>query len=163
MLRLDINLVFTIINLLIIYFIVSKFLFQPVKKILEKRQEEIDQQYAEAQTAKTQAEALRQQYEESVKSIAEEKAAAVNEARTLADGEYNRIVTEAKAEAEKLVSDARRIAHSEQENSVRRAQEQIAGLVVEATARVVASGQGQAADRELYNQFLAKTGKQKHK
>ena len=39
-------------------------------------------------------------------------------------------------------------------------QEQIAELVVAATAKVVASGQGQAADRELYNQFLAKTGEQ---
>lgn len=36
MLKLDINLVFTVINLLIIYFIVSKFLFQPVKNILAK-------------------------------------------------------------------------------------------------------------------------------
>ena len=85
----------------------------------------------------------------------------MSQARTLADGEYNRIVADAKQEAEKLVSDARRIAHSEQERSVRLAQEQIAGLVVEATARVVASGQGQAADRELYNQFLSKTGQQK--
>ena len=48
MLKLDINLVFTVINLLIIYFIVSKFLFQPVKNILAKRQEELDKQYADA-------------------------------------------------------------------------------------------------------------------
>ena len=63
MLKLDINLVFTVINLLIIYFILSKFLFKPVKNILAKRQEEIDKQYAEAEEAKTQAGALRQQYE----------------------------------------------------------------------------------------------------
>lgn len=54
MLKLDINLVFTVINLLIIYFILSKFLFKPVKNILAKRQEEIDKQYAEAEEAKTQ-------------------------------------------------------------------------------------------------------------
>lgn len=36
MLKLDINLVFTVINLLIIYFILSKFLFKPVKNILAK-------------------------------------------------------------------------------------------------------------------------------
>lgn len=160
MLRLDINLVFTIINLLIIYFIVSKFLFKPVKKILAKRQEEIDQQYADAESAKMQAGALQQQYEDRIKGIDEEKAAAIDAARAKADAEYGRIVTEAKAEAQKLVSDARRIAQSEQERSIRLAQEQIAGLVVEATARVVASGQGQTADRELYNQFLAKTGEQ---
>ena len=73
MLKLDINLVFTVINLLIIYFILSKFLFKPVKNILAKRQEEIDKQYAEAEEAKTQAGALRQQYEACVKGIDEEK------------------------------------------------------------------------------------------
>ena len=88
MLKLDINLVFTVINLLIIYFILSKFLFKPVKNILAKRQEEIDKQYAEAEEAKTQAGALRQQYEACVKGIDEEKAAAVSKAREKADEEY---------------------------------------------------------------------------
>lgn len=70
-------------------------------------------------------------------------------------------MAEAKSEAQKIVSDARRKAQGEQERSIRQAQEEIAGLVMEAAARVVASGQGQAADRELYNQFLAKTGEQR--
>jgi F-type H+-transporting ATPase subunit b len=161
MLKLDINLVFTVINLLIIYFIVSKFLFQPVKNILAKRQEELDKQYADAAAAKSQAGELRQQYEERVKGIDEEKAAAVSKAREKADEEYGRIVAEAKAEAQKIMSDAKKKAQCEQERSIRQAQEQIAGLVMEAAARVVVSGEGQAADRELYNQFLAKTGEQR--
>lgn len=160
MLRLDINLVFTIINLLIIYFIVAKFLFKPIKNILAKRQEEIDKQYAGAKEAEIQALELKKQYEDSAKQIADEKAAAVNEARTKAGEEYDRIIADAKAEADKLVDNARKLAHMEQEKSVRQAQEQIADLVVEAAAKVVASGQGSAADRELYNQFLAKTGEQ---
>lgn len=160
MLRLDINLVFTIINLLIIYFIVAKFLFKPIKNILAKRQEEIDKQYADAKAAQDQAMELKKQYEDSVKSIADEKAAAVNEARTKAGEEYDRIVADAKTEADKLMDNAKKLAHMEQEKSIRQAQEQIADLVVEATAKVVASGQGSAADRELYNQFLAKTGEQ---
>lgn len=160
MLRLDINLVFTIINLLIIYFIVAKFLFKPIKNILAKRQEEIDKQYADAKTAEDKAMELKQQYENSVKGIADEKAAAVNEARAKAGEEYDRIVADAKAEADKLVDNAKKLARQEQEKSVKQAQEQIADLVVEAAARVVASGQGSAADRELYNQFLAKTGEQ---
>ena len=108
MLKLDINLVFTVINLLIIYFIVSKFLFQPVKNILAKRQEELDKQYADAAAAKSQAGELRQQYEERVKGIDEEKAAAVSKAREKADEEYGRIVAEAKAEAQKIMSDAKK-------------------------------------------------------
>ena len=82
------------------------------------------------------------------------------ETRTKAGEEYDRIVSDAKTEADKMLANARKQADLEQEKSVREAQEQIAELVVAATAKVVASGQGQAADRELYNQFLAKTGEQ---
>lgn len=161
MLKLDLlNLVCTIINLLIICIIVRKLLMKPVKRILAQRQEEIDKQYAGAKEAEDRALALKQQYEESLSSVASEKAAAVNEARAKAGEEYDRIVSEAKTEADRLMETARRQIAAEQEKSVKQAQEQIAELVVAAAAKVVASGQGQAADRELYNQFLAKTGEQ---
>jgi F-type H+-transporting ATPase subunit b len=160
MLRLDINLVFTIINLLIIYFIVAKFLFKPIKNILAKRQEEIDKQYADAKVAQDKADELKAQYEDSMKGIESEKAAAMSEARKKAGAEYDRIVSGAQVEADKLVDNAKKLAKVEQEKSIKQAKEQIADLVIEATERVVASGQGSAADRELYNQFLAKTGEQ---
>ena len=42
MLRLDINIVWTILNLLIIFAIVKIFLIKPIHKILDARQAEID-------------------------------------------------------------------------------------------------------------------------
>ena len=48
MLRLDINIVWTILNLLIIFAIVKIFLIKPIHKILDARQAEIDKQYADA-------------------------------------------------------------------------------------------------------------------
>jgi F-type H+-transporting ATPase subunit b len=158
MLRLDINLVFTIINLLIIYFIVRKLLFKPVKKILAQRQEEIDNQYASAKKKEQEAMELKEQYETCVSGIEKQKREAVNEARTKASEEYDRIIADAKVEADKLIESSKKVAEQEKEKSVREAKEEIADLVMEATAKVVASGQGKDADRELYNQFLAKTG-----
>lgn len=158
MLRLDINLVFTIINLLILYFIIAKFLFKPIKNILAQRQAEIDKQYADAKAAENQAMELKQQYELSVKRVEAEQTEALNEARSKAGEEYDRIVAGAHAEAEQIVGNAKEAARQEQEKSIRQAKEQIADLVVEAASKVVASGQGSAADRELYNKFLAKTG-----
>ena len=38
MLRIDINLLFTVINLIIIYVIIRKLLFKPVKKIIAQRE-----------------------------------------------------------------------------------------------------------------------------
>ena len=48
MLRLDINLVFTIINLLIWYAIIRIFLFKPINKVIDKRNAAIQEKYDEA-------------------------------------------------------------------------------------------------------------------
>lgn len=160
MLRLDINLVFTIMNLLIIYFIIRRFLFKPVQNVLAQRQEEIDKQFENAKKTEEEALELKKQYEESVSGIEAQCRETVNEARIKASEEYERILADAQAEADKLIKDSKRTAEQEKEKNIREAKIQIADLVMEATAKVVASGQGAAADRELYNQFLAKTGEQ---
>ena len=152
MLRIDINLLFTVINLIIIYVIIRKLLFKPVKKIIAQREAEINKQYEDAKATQDNADALK---------VQEEKAAVISDARVKAGAEYDRIVADAKTAADKLMDDARKEAVKEQEKTIKQAKDQIEELVVAATAKVVASGQGEAADRELYNQFLTKTGENK--
>lgn len=158
MLRLDINVLWTVINLLIIYVIARKFLFKPVRKVLEARQAQIDKQYEDAQAVQENALELKNNYEKSLDSAAKEKIEIISEAREKASAEYEKIVADAKAQAEKIVTDARKTADQEQEKRMHQAQEQIADLVVAATAKLVAAKQNAEADRELYNQFIAKTG-----
>ena len=160
MLRLDSNILWTIINLLILYVIARKFLFGPVRKVLAARQAEIDKQFADARTAQEDAQKLKQQYQESLDGAEKERLDILNQARDRAGEEYERILSEAKSTADKLVADAQKSADREQEKRIQQAQEQIADLVVAATAKLMASRQGAEADRELYNQFIAKTGEQ---
>ena len=49
-------------NLLILFFILKRFLYQPVRKMLAQRKAMLDEQYEKAQTAQTEAEASRQAY-----------------------------------------------------------------------------------------------------
>ena len=49
---------FVLLNTLTIYFVAKKFLFGPVMKMIQDRQKEIDDMYAQADTAKEQAQAL---------------------------------------------------------------------------------------------------------
>ena len=55
MLRLDINLVFTIINLLIWYAIIRIFLFKPINKVIDKRNAAIQEKYDEAKKMQEEA------------------------------------------------------------------------------------------------------------
>lgn len=157
MLRFDLNLVFTIINMLILYAIARHFLFKPVHKILEERQAEIDKQYGDAQKTEDAAKELKAQYEASMSGIEAQKAEVMNEARGKASAEYERIVAEARGQADKILKDAQAAADREQEKRMQQAQEQIADLVVAATAKMVAAKSSVEEDRELYNRFLART------
>ena len=62
MLRLDINLLFTIINLLIWYLLIKKFLFKPVNNIIAKREEAIEGRYKEAEQEKLEAGQQKEKY-----------------------------------------------------------------------------------------------------
>ena len=42
MLRFDFNVIFTIINLLVLYFLMKKFLFDKVNNIIQQRQQMVD-------------------------------------------------------------------------------------------------------------------------
>lgn len=101
MLRLDINIVWTILNLLIIFAIVKIFLIKPIHKILDARQAEIDKQYADAKAAQDSAEELKTKYEASLSGVQAEKEGILNEARGKASNEYDRIVADAQTEAKK--------------------------------------------------------------
>ena len=58
----------TLCNMIITFLVLKKFLFQPVKKMIDDRQQEIDGLYADAGNAKAQAEALQAQYDARLKA-----------------------------------------------------------------------------------------------
>lgn len=63
MLRIDFNLVLTIINLIVLYLILRKFLFRPVMDIMEKREKMIADGISHANEEQDKAHALKKQYE----------------------------------------------------------------------------------------------------
>ena len=160
MLKFDLNLVWTIVNLLILYFLMKKFLFGRINAIIEKRQEEADEQFTIAGEKQKEAEGLKAQYEESMKTVEEEKAKAVTEARQKATAEYNRIVGEADEKAEGILKDAKNAAETEKTKILKSAQAEIADMVVNATAKVVGEKTPSQSDRDLYDEFLRKAGEQ---
>ena len=49
MLKFDLNLLWTVINLIVFFILMKVFLFKPIKKTLDKRKALIDQQFSDAQ------------------------------------------------------------------------------------------------------------------
>ena len=55
-------------NLVILYAILKKSLYKPVRNMIAKRQEELDRQYADAAEAQKRADANRQLYDQKIRS-----------------------------------------------------------------------------------------------
>ena len=156
MLQLDVwNVLFTIINLLILFVLMRIFLYKPVQKIIAKRQEEADRQFGEAAAKQSEAEELKTKYQAVLSDAENEKKKVVSEARKTADEEYQRIV--AHKTAAQIKDDAEAEAVMQKEQILKKAEKEIADMVVDAAAKVVA-GNSADANSALYDTFLNKAG-----
>ena len=138
------SILFTIINIFVLLGGLTFFLFKPVNKILAERQAEAD--------------AIKAQYEESMKDVDATKAAIVSEAKAKASVEFDRIVTEANDKAKEILATAKKEAKQEKAKMIESANDEIKDMVTEATAKVLAAKADAAADRALYDQFIQKSG-----
>ena len=72
MLRLDFNLVWNIVNVIVLYLLLKHFLIKPVMDIMNKRQTMVDQSITNARVSESRASELKSQYVEKLAASAEE-------------------------------------------------------------------------------------------
>ena len=156
MLRIDYNLIFTVINILVLFGGLWFVLFKPVRKILDERQAEADREYNEAKEKQAEADALKEQYDASMATLEEDRRQVLSEARTKADSEYQRIVGHAEDQAREITDRAVAEAENQKKKILKSAEEEIADMVVTAAGKVAGSAGGADFDRALYDDFLAK-------
>lgn len=155
MLKFDFNFLWTIVNLILFFVLIRVFLFKPIKKVLDKRQEMIDSQLETAENTKKIADELMQQHQSKLDGVEEEKSQILAEARTSGKNEYNKIVDRAYSDADKIRSDAHKAADLEVEKAKRAAKEEIAALAMETAAKVIGDKSSAEIDSRLYDEFLS--------
>ena len=157
MLKIDFGLIFTVINLLVLYLLMKRFLFQPVHRILEERQAKVDEALANAAQAEEQAKALERERSQAMEDIEAERQEILQKARRSAAAEGERILADANERSEKLVEEAGVEANRQREQMLQHAQSEITELVLSAAAKVALGGEG-SDDGQLYDIFLEKAG-----
>ena len=103
MLSLDpFNLVCIIVNLIVLYILMKKFVFGRVLNVIEARQQMINEEKAGAKAVREEADRLKKEYEENLRQADETSNRIVQDARNRAQGEYSRILDRAAADAEAM-------------------------------------------------------------
>lgn len=124
------QIVISLANLVILFLILKKLLFKPIKKVLDERQDILDSKYLEADKAAAQAEESKQIWEEKLLSAETEADAIMKTASDNAKHRGERIVAEARDTAEGIV----RQAQTEAELERRKADEGIKREIVDISA-----------------------------
>src|SRR5574344_940512 len=108
LLKPDTGLMFwTIVNFLILAFLLAKFAWKPLLKSLKEREDKIANDVASAQQARNEAQRIQKELEARLESIAKESSAKLKEAAALGAKEREAILSAAKAEAHTLINQAR--------------------------------------------------------
>jgi F-type H+-transporting ATPase subunit b len=124
-------------NFFIMVYILARFLFKPLKEILDKRASQATKAIDEAQKAATEAEALRQEYEMKRDNIEAEFAALKNEARIVIDHTRQQMLQEAYEEIEAMRARAGEEIEQQRTEALRLHRSRIGELVTALCQRMV--------------------------
>jgi F-type H+-transporting ATPase subunit b len=127
----------TIINITILFFVLRAVLFKPVTKFMEDRAKKVQDSLDQAEKERLQAKGLLQQYEDQLKRVEEEATEIIRAAKETAALEADRIITEAKAQADLLLDKGRKQLEAEQRAAMTVFQADAAALVIGASSRLI--------------------------
>lgn len=151
----------TAVNLFVLYLLYKKFLWKPVTAMIERRQVEIDQNMASASEQKAQAEAARAKYDAQLAQADRDADTLIKEARTRASEQAQAIIDAAQAEAHALTEKTQAQLEADRQAMIAGARREVAQLVLLAASKVSAGRMGAAEDAALVDAFLSEAGDEK--
>ena len=159
MLKFDIvNFVCVVVNLLVLYVLMKKFVFGRVTKIIDARQALLEEKNASVSKAQEEADRLKKEYQKSLENANETSVQIVKEAKSRARAEYNKIMARAAADAEAMRAGAEKAIATEREKQMDELHVQIMDLAVEAAGRIMAEKSSPETDKALYDAFIKEAG-----
>ena len=129
--------IWTIICFLIALFVLKRYAFGPVQKMIDTRRERIAQAVEEADNARREARELLEQHRALIGQAKSESAEILAEARKVADAQMARVREEAETERQRRLEETRKQIDAETVRALDQIRSEVADLTVEATQRVV--------------------------
>lgn len=134
------NILFTVINLLIFFLIIKFFLLKPIKKVMDEREQMIKDDFDSAHKTKKEAEELKAEYENDLKTAKDKATQITAEAKKTAELQKNRIIDNANKQAKQIVDKAQKDASLEYDRTMAVLESEIASLALVAAEKVVKTG-----------------------
>ena len=144
-------------NLVIMYFIVKKFLFRPVQKVMADRGAEVGRVYSDADRALAEAEKSRDEYEAKLAASDEEAGNIIRAER--ANAESRDIISAADRKAAAMLKKADEDIAFEKKKAINDVKNEISGISVEIAEKMIGRELKEEDHRALIDSYIDGIGK----
>lgn len=147
------TLVLQAVNFLVLVWLLSRFLYRPVKKIIEKRKALAEEAFTAAAAREREAEAARRRLEEAHAGLSRERQNLLRQVHEELESERRMILEEAKGKAETILQEARESLAGEREAVLTEVREQVAAMAVDLASSLLRQS-GPHADSAVFLEQL---------
>lgn len=152
------TMIFAWINLLILYLAFKKFLFVPIKKMIDSRQKEIDDMYSDAEDARNSAGQLKSEYEEKISHADEESQEILKNAVRRAQLKEEEILKEANAQAARTLERAEEQIELEKKRAINEVKNEVSSMAIGIASAVIERDVSESEHRDLIDDFINNIG-----
>jgi F-type H+-transporting ATPase subunit b len=141
--------IWTIVCFLITLYVLRRFAFGPIQKMIDERREQIRQSIEAADAARDESRKLLEEHKQLIAQARGEAEAILTEARRTGDSMEQRMREETEADRQRRIEETRKEIASETARALEQIRSEVAELTLEAASRVVGRSLSADQDREL--------------
>ena len=150
---------FQVINFAVLLFVLKRVLYRPVKEIMEKRRGIVAESMEEAETAKKEAEGLKESYQEELNRTKELRLQMMEKMKEEVAEERRRLLLEAQGEAGLILDKERGLFEAEKRRSEAELKEKASEVVSAFALNIIKDVSDEELHRSIFRRFLGETGK----
>jgi len=154
------HIVISLANLVILFLILKKLLFKPVKKIVDKRQKEIESEYKKAEKTQAEADAIKVEWEGKMATAEAEADKIISDAVERADSRNEVMLYESREKADQIIRKAKADIERERKDARETIKKEIVDVSQTLSEQIIGREINMDDHRDLIDKAIDKIGEE---
>ena len=154
------HIVISLANLVILFLILKKLLFKPVKKIVDKRQKEIESEYKKAEKTQAEADAIKAEWEGKMAKAEAEADKIISDAVERADSRNEVMLYESREKADQIIRKAKADIERERKDARETIKKEIVDVSQTLSEQIIGREINMDDHRDLIDKAIDKIGEE---
>jgi F-type H+-transporting ATPase subunit b len=142
--------IWTLVFFFITFWVLKRYAFGPIQKVIDERRERIRQSLEEAERARTEAQGLLEEHRKLISQARGDADRILAEARRVSDAQRERAREETEADRQRRLEETKRLIEAETQRALEQIRAEVADLTLIATERIT----GKVLDDEDHKRLI---------